>query len=525
MKQTSYDYVIVGAGSAGCVVANRLSADPSRSVLLLEAGKSDRHPYIRIPAAFSKMFKTSRDWNYATEPEPTLADRELYVPRGKVIGGSSSINAMMYIRGNPIDFDEWAEAGCVGWSYSEVLPYFKKAEHNERLNDEYHGQGGPLNVADHPTPNPLTDSFVQACDAVGIKPTDDFNGANQTGSGYFQVNQRDGRRWSAADAYLHPAKTRKNLTVVSNAKAHRINFTNETAESVDFTVRNRRHSVSATTEIVLCAGALGSPQLLMLSGIGPADELDKLGIEPIANLPVGVGLQDHPAVPIIYDCTRPISMDDVEHPKHLLRYLTQRKGKLRSNLSEAGAFLTTRPGASAPDLQFHFGPLHFADHGFTRYDGNAFSFGPTLIDVASRGFVKLRSLDASIPLSINGNYLDQRSDIETLITGVRLGREIAAEKAFDTVRGIEVLPGSRIESDDELEDFIRRTAEMIYHPTSTCQMGTGEGSVVNPLLQVNGVDNLRVVDASIMPKIVRGNTNAATIMIAEKASDMMLTGL
>lgn len=522
MERSVYDYIIVGAGSAGSVIANRLSADESRSVLLLEAGRSDKHPYIAIPAAFSKMFKGSRDWDYQTDPEPTLGNRRLYMPRGKVIGGSSSINAMMYVRGNAVDFDEWEREGCSGWSYDETLPYFVKAEHNERLTDRYHGQGGPLNVADHPTPNPLTDRFVEACTTIGIKRTDDFNGALQTGAGYFQVNQKNGRRWSTADAYLHPAKKRNNLTIRSNAAVQRLRFSGATAESVDFVVGKKPHRATATTEIILCAGSLGTPQILMLSGIGPANDLQQLGITPRMDLPVGVGLQDHPAVPVIHDCTKPISMDDVEHPKHLLNYLVNRKGKLRSNLSEAGAFVTVDRTKPAPDLQFHFGPLYFADHGFTRHDGAAYSIGPTLIDVASRGEVKLRSADPATPVQIHGNYLSERSDMETLIAGVRLAREIAASVAFSDVRGDEIVPGSDTTSDKEIEHYIRQTVEMIYHPTSTCQMGVGERAVVDPALHVYGIEKLRVADASIMPKIVRGNTHAATIMIAEKASDLVL---
>lgn len=518
-----FDYIIIGAGSAGCVLANRLSAQPEVKVLLIEAGPSDRHPFVQIPAAFSKLFKTKRDWQYQSVAEPYLDGRSVYIPRGRMLGGSSSINAMIYIRGNREDYDVWAsEYGCLGWGYDDLLPYFKKSEANERLTNSYHGNSGPLHISDLPKPNILSAAFVEACAENGMKPINDFNGPEQLGAGYFQVNQKNGKRWSAADGYLRPAMKRPNLTVTTKSVVTGIGVQSGAATSVSYTRNRSRMIAEASREVILSAGALGSPQILMLSGIGPADHLRDHGIEPIVDLAVGRGLQDHPAVPVIYDCVKPVSMDDVEHPKHLLRYLANRSGKLRSNLCEAGAFVSTTGDNPAPNLQYHFGPLYFADHGFTRYDGNAFSIGPTLVDVASRGEVQLKSSNPTDKVHIAGNYLSENADVETLVYGVKLGRKIASANSFSSYRGSELLPGPSVVTDDEITRYVKEIVELIYHPVGTCAMG-GDEAVVDTELQVRGVKNLRVVDASVMPKIVRGNPNAAVIAIAEKAADLVLS--
>ncbi len=516
-----YDFIVIGAGSAGCVLANRLSADPARSVLVLEAGGSDRNLNVRVPAAFSKLFKTNRDWDYATEPEPTLKGRELYVPRGKMLGGSSSMNAMIYIRGRREDYDGWAASGCEGWSYDQVLPYFKRSENNERIHDEFHGVGGDLNVADLRSPNPLSEAFVDAAAEWGLSRTDDFNGASQFGTSLYQVTQKNGRRWSAADAFLKPVMKRENLTVRTGATVTRINLTAGRATSVEFVHRGERQLAQVTGEVVVSAGAINSPQILMLSGIGPADHLRSVGLEPLVDLPVGERLQDHPAVLMAYESLQDVGIDDAEKPKYLLEYMLRRRGKLTSNVGEAGAFLTTRDDLRTADIQFHFAPTYFNDHGFVTRDGFALTFGPTLISVKSRGRVLLRSADPTDKVRIEGNYLDDPEDMRSLVAGVRIGREIAGQSAFNHFRGAEIHPGSDYQTDAEIEAYIRQVVEMLYHPTGTCAMGPAGSAVVDPQLRVNGVSGLRVADASVMPEIVGGNTNAPTIMIAEKAADLI----
>ena len=518
-----YDYIVVGAGSAGCVLANRLSADPDRSVLLLEAGGSDRHLNVKVPAAFSKLFKTGRDWNFTTEAEPNLKGRSLYVPRGKMLGGSSSMNAMIYIRGRREDYDGWAAAGCDGWSYDEVLPAFRRSENNERITDEFHGMGGELNVTDLRTVNPVTHAFVDACESWGMDRNDDFNGASQLGGGTFQVTQRNGARCSTADAFLKPARKRSNLTVRTGVTVWRIVIEGGRAVGVQLIDGSMTETVRCSGEVVVCAGAINSPQVLMLSGIGPADDLQELGIDPVVDLPVGQGLQDHPVIMMVYDCTQSVTLDDAEKPRHLLEYLAFRKGMLSSNVGEAGAFVKTRDELDVADIQFHFGPAFFVDHGFETRDGHAFTLGPTLVSVESRGAVRIVSTDPREKVSIEGNYLATQADIDSLVAGVKIGREIAAQAAFDEYRGKEIYPGPDYGSDAELETYCRRVAELLYHPTGTCAMGPAGAAVVDPELRVNGVEGLRVADGSVMPEIVGGNTNAPVIMIAERAA-AMITG-
>jgi choline dehydrogenase-like flavoprotein len=518
-----HDYVIVGAGSAGCVLANRLTEDPSVRVLLIEAGKRDRHPNIKIPAAFAKQFKTKLDWDLATEPEPHCDNRSLYIPRGKGLGGSSSMNAMLYVRGNPLDYDGWAEGGAGGWSWSEVLPYFLRAEDNQRGASEYHGVGGPLRVEDERSPRPLTGRFLAACAEHGIPRIADYNGPEQDGAALAQVTQRNGKRWSAADAYLRPALERPNLEVVTGALVSGVEIEGGAVTGVRYARRRGGAQLArAGREVILSAGAIGSPQLLMLSGVGPAEELGRHGVAVRHELPgVGENLQDHPYVLCGWDVPSGGSLADAESPKALLEYLLRRTGPLTSSVAEAFAFVRSRPGLPGPDLQFHFGPAYFADNGFEEYDGHAISFGPVLVKPKARGWVRLRSADPAAKPRILTNSLSEPEDLDALVSGVRLAREIAAEGPLAEVVGRELFPGTEVDTEEAIAADARRRCELLYHPVGTCRMGTAEDAVVDPELRVRGLERLRVVDASVMPLIVSGNTNAPTIMIAEKAADLI----
>ncbi len=521
----SYDYIIVGAGSAGCVLAARLSESRETSVLLLEAGGPDTRREIRIPAAFSKLFKSQLDWNYSTEPQSNLHGRALYWPRGKVIGGSSSINAMIYIRGNPRDYDEWEHLGNPGWSYRDVLPYFLRAEDQQHGASEFHGAGGPLRVEDLRSVNPLSRAFVDAAVEAGLHENDDFNGSEQEGAGCYQVTQKRGRRWSAADAYLRPARSRPNLTVLPQAHVTQILLAKNRATGVEYVRNGREHAVYADREVLLCGGAVNSPQLLLLSGVGPARQLEDLGIEVAMDLPgVGESLQDHMFLPVAYTCTKPITLAKAESLSSFLAYFLFRRGMLTSCVAEAGAFLRTRPDADRPNLQYHFGPVYYLNHGFDRPPGHGFSIGPTLIRPQSKGRIRLRTTFPMDPPAIEPNYLSHEADVETFVAGIELARRIAAAHAFDAYRGNEFVPGANVKSRAEIASYVRDTAETTYHPVGTCKMGSDAMAVVDPQLRVRGVELLRVVDASIMPTITTGNTNAAVIMIAEKAADMIRQG-
>ncbi|CAN5635611.1 GMC family oxidoreductase N-terminal domain-containing protein [soil metagenome] len=518
----TFDYVIVGAGSAGCVLANRLSADPSVQVLLLEAGPRDRDPRIRIPAAFSKLFRSAVDWDFWTEPSDTTAGRSLYWPRGRVLGGSSSINAMIYIRGNRADYDDWAATGCDGWSFDEVLPYFIRSEHNENGENEYHGVGGPLNVADQRDPNPLTRAWVEAGVQAGFERNRDFNAERQEGVGIYQATQKNGARHSASAAFLAPVRRRSNLTIWSKTLVLRIRTEDNRAVGVLAERDGREIFIRADREVVLAAGAIGSPQLLMLSGIGDADELQRHDIRVVADLGgVGRNLQDHPIVGVRYRSSQPISLMNAESLQSLAQYLITRRGMLTSILAEGGGFVSTR-GDDRPDIQFHFGPVFFDDHGFVKPTEHAFSIGPTLIRPLSRGTLTLRSTDPSDKPLLHPNYLSHPADIASLAEGIRIAREIAHQAAFDPYRGDEMAPSASAVDTDSIERYIRETCETLYHPSGTCSMGIGEEAVVDPELRVHGVENLRVVDASIMPTVIAGNTNAPVMMIAEKAADLIL---
>lgn len=522
--EESFDYVIVGAGSAGCAVTGRLSEDPGVSVLVLEAGGRDRSPNIKIPAAFAKQFRTKLDWDYSTGPEPHLNGRELYVPRGKSLGGSSSMNAMMYVRGRPLDYDGWRDAGCEGWGFSDVLPYYRRMENYEAAGDpEAHGVGGPVQVEDLVDPRPLTARFLEAAERSGIPRNPDINSPEQDGVAQSPVSQRRGRRWSAADAYLKPAMKRGNVTVVTGAEARGIELDGARAVGVRFADgRGRERVATAAREVVLSAGAIGSPQLLMVSGIGPAEELRALGIEPVVDSPsVGRNLQDHPFFLLCFECTTDEDLADAEKPAALARYVFGRKGPLTSNVGEAMAFIRTRGGLPAADVQLLFGPAYYHDHGFDTHDGHAFSLAAALIAPRSRGRLTLRSADPAEKPRLVGNHLSDPADVEALRAAFRRLREIADTAPLADVRGAELVPGEGVESDAEVEDFLRRETELLYHPAGTCRMGGDEASVVDPRLRVRGVDALRVADASVMPVITGGNTNAPTIMIGERAADLI----
>src|SRR3954470_14400973 len=521
-RMPSADYVIVGAGSAGCALAGRLSEDSSTRVLLIEAGGADRHPNIKIPAAFAKQFKTKLDWDLATEPEPHCHGRALYIPRGKGLGGSSSMNAMLYVRGRPLDYDLWEARGAAGWGWDDVRPYFLRAEHNERGASEHHAVGGPLHVADERSPRPLTRRFLQAAERVGIPRIADYNGPEQDGASLCQVTQRNGRRWSAADAYLRPALERPNLEVRTGAHVLRVEL--EGARAVGVRLRDKRgreEVVRAEREVLVCAGAIGSPQLLMVSGIGPADHLRSVGVDVAVDAPaVGGNLQDHPYVVCVWEATAPESLYGADKPRGLAEWLLRRSGPLTSSVAEAFAFVRSRPGLPAADLQYHFAPAYFVDNGAEDFDGHAFTMGPVLISPKSRGEIRLAAADPVAKPRIVTNALAEPEDMAALVTGVELARELAGAAPLSIVRGREIYPGENVRDDADVEDFIRGRVELLYHPCGTCRMG-GEDAVLDPELRVRGIEGLRVVDASVFPIIPGGNTNAPTIMVAERAADLV----
>jgi choline dehydrogenase len=513
--RSAFDYVIVGAGSAGCVLAARLSEDPDVTVALLEAGGPDTADEIRTPAAFPAVFKSSLDWDLLGEQEPGLGGRRLYLPRGRVLGGSSSINAMIYIRGNRADYDEWAAMGFDGWGYDDVLPYFRRAEDNERGEDAYHGLGGPLSVSDSRSMHPLVDTMIEAAEQAGHEHNPDFNGARQEGVGRFQLTQRDGLRCSCADAYLTPARSRPNLEIVTGAMATRVLFEGDRAVGVEIARDGRLEQLRAEREVILSAGTYQSPVLLMLSGIGPADDLAPLGIEMRQELPVGDNLQDHCMAQVNY-LTDEQSLFLAVNPENIALLQEEGRGPLSSNIPEAGAFFRTRPGLDAPDIEFHFAPSLFFDEGLTAPADHGYCFGPVVVKPTSRGKVMLRApLPDSKPRVLH-NFLTTEEDRAAMMAGVRMALEIAEQPALKAVeREPFSVPAS--DSDEDVMAFIQRATQTVYHPTSSCSMG----QVVDSELRVYGVEGLRVVDASVMPAITRGNTNAPTIMIAEKGADLI----
>ncbi|HTX45104.1 MAG TPA: GMC family oxidoreductase N-terminal domain-containing protein [Solirubrobacteraceae bacterium] len=507
-----YDYVIVGAGSAGCVLAARLSEDRDARVALLEAGGEDSQPEIHIPAAFPALFKSSFDWDLLGEQEPGLGNRRLYLPRGRMLGGCSSINAMIYIRGNRADYDGW---GIEGWSYDDVLPYFKRSEDNERGEDAFHGAGGPMKVADSRSMQPLVETMLEAAQAAGHEHNPDFNGARQEGVGRFQLTQRGGWRESTADAFLRPAAERPNLEVIPRAMALRIVFEGDRAVGVQIARDGRVYEVRAEREVILAAGSYQSPVLLMLSGIGPEDQLAPFGIEIREQLPVGHNLQDHCMAQLNYLTDEP-SLFMCTTPENIELLESEGRGPLTSNIPEAAGFFRTRPGLEAPDVQFHFAPSMFFDEGLTAPADHGYCFGPVVIHPTSRGRVMLRAPLPDSKPRVLCNFLTTEEDRASMLAGMRMALAVAAQPALKAVeRAPFSVPAS--DSETDLWAFIERVSQSVYHPTSTCAIG----SVVDHDLRVYGCEGLRVVDASVMPRITRGNTNAPTIMIAERAADLI----
>lgn len=526
----TFDYVIVGAGSAGSVLAARLSLDERARVLLLEAGTAREPLFSRVPAAFSKLFKSRHDWAFETEPEAELEQRRLFMPRGKLLGGSSAINAMIYIRGNPADFDGWASLGATGWSYSDVLPFFVRSEDQARGPLPGHGVGGPLRVEDPRSVNPLSHAFVEACAELGIPRNQDFNSGSQLGAGIYQLTQKSGVRWSAANGYLFPAMRRPNLRVLRDAHATQLLLEGDRAVGVAYRKGCQPRTAHATTAVIVCAGAIGSPHLLMLSGVGPEADLRRAGIAPQVTLPgVGQNLQDHPVAGIHRHCLQPMTLRDAESPRALLQYALWRRGPLSSNIAEAGAFVASPNSGGLPDIQFHFSPGIFLNHGFERPKIHGFSIGPTLVAPRSRGRLRIKSNDPFDRPLIFGNHLSAVEDRQALLWGLELAQSLASTRSLAAFAGDEFWPGALGPGtqrahwpNPNMEAYVRASAELLYHPCGTCRMGRDELSVVDPELRVRGVRNLFVADASVMPVITRGNTHAPTVMIAERLANFLI---
>jgi len=524
-----FDYIVVGAGSAGCVLANRLSADGRHSVLLLEAGPEDTNIWIHVPLGYGKLFKEKTvNWMYQTEPEPGLGGRQVFQPRGKVLGGSSSINGLLYVRGQHEDYDRWRQRGNVGWGYDDVLPYFKKAENQIRGADQYHGVGGPLPVSDWRHHDPLSEAFVKAAVETGIPFNPDFNGARQEGAGFFQTTTRRGRRASSAFSYLRPARRRPNLHVETGALGGRIVFEGRRARAVEYRHNGSLRTARARGEILVSSGAYNSPQLLQLSGVGPAELLKTHGIDVVLDAPgVGNDLQDHLQVRVVMKCAQRVTLNDVvSHPVRKvmagMQYAALRKGPLTIAAGTSGAFFKTSPRLATPDIQIHFIPFSTDKMGEQLHPFSGFTASVCQLRPESRGSLKIRSADPSVPPEIRINYLATETDRSAFIEGIRTLRKILAAPALKSYCTEEVYPGKNVTGDEELLDFCRKTGSTVYHPTSTCRMGNDPLAVVDQRLKVRGIEGLRVVDASVMPDLMSGNTNAPTIMIAEKASDMIL---
>lgn len=508
-----YDYVIVGAGSAGCVLAGRLSADPGVSVVLVEAGGRDDKLEIRMPLGFSKLFKTPYDWNLTTAKQGEMAGRELYWPRGRVIGGSSSLNAQMWVRGCALDYDQW---GVPGWSYEDVLPYFRRAERRVGSNHGgVYGTAGPLYVSDLRSPNVTTAAFLKACEEIGLRRLDELNGPSNEGYSPTPVTQDRGRRWSAADAYLRPAMKRPNLTVITEASVDRVVIEDGRATGIEHSGGAR---IRARREVILAAGAVGSPYLLMRSGVGDGAELHDAGVPVVRDLPeVGKNLQDHLSTGAFVSCTKPVTLTRAESVANLLRYLVFRSGMLTSNVGEAVAFVRTSPEEPAPDIELVYAPVPFVEHGLKPPTGHGMTVGVVLLQPESRGRVGLNGRD----VVIDPAYLSAGVDLRRLTAGLKTAKQILATNAMKPYAGGPMPPYTSPESDEEIAQWIRDRAETLYHPVGTCRMGADEASVVDPSLRVRGVAGLRVADASIMPTLNRGHTHAPAVMIGEKAADLI----
>ena len=536
-RERSFDYVVVGAGSAGCVLANRLTADPDRSLLLIEAGGKDRNPLFRLPMLMGRLFQSGiYNWRYNTEPVPTLNGRSLYWPRGKVLGGSSTINGMIYVRGNRHDYDRWAQMGLAGWSYDEVLPAFRRSEGHVERDGAYHGTEGELTVCRARSDNPLFDAFVEAGRQAGHPVNDDFNGPEQVGFGRYDFTIRRGKRCSASAAFLNPVRHRPNLSVATDCLVRRVAVERGRATGVEVMQGGETRTLRAEREVILCAGTVNSPQLLMLSGIGPGEALKRHDIPVIHELPgVGRNLQDHVDCVLSYVCTKPVTLYRELRVDRMIRSVAEGmlfgRGIATTFPYEAGAFFKSRPELVAPDLQVHFMPalestagLHLptpfrkppadAGHGF------ALRLGP--INPESRGWIGLRSADPAAPPLIQPNYLEDEADRRATVAGIRMVRDVIAQPALDTYRGAELAPGDALQSDEELTAWLRANAMTTFHPVGTCRMGTDPMAVVDARLAVHGIAGLRVADASVMPVIVSGNTNAPAIMIGENAAEFIL---
>ncbi len=534
MDRHAFDYVIVGAGSAGCVLANRLSVDPRVSVALIEAGPSDQSPLakllVNIPAGVFRTIGSPRyNWLYQFEPDPRVGGQPIFCPRGRILGGSSAINGMIYIRGHRRDYDGWAAMGADGWSYRDVLPYFRKSENREDGADEFHGSGGELNVARQRDPHPINEALLAAAGELQFGRAADFNGAEQDGFGYWDVNQKNGERLSTSRAFLQPVSGRQNLTIVTEALTRRVLIENGRATGVEIARRGQIERLSAAREVIVAAGAINSPQVLMLSGIGPAEELRRHGIEVTLDLPgVGENLQDHQDVMLCWSSPRHTlyGMSWRALPWMLaspFKYLFQRKGPWTTNTVESGGFVRSTPGLEQPDLQIILGP-EYMNQNRSIPRGHGFSFHVSLLQPKSRGRLTLASADPAAKPKLHANFLSDPGgdDLEALVRGVKIVRRLVQAPAMDAYRGEEVLPGTAATTDDEIRRFTHETLGTTFHPAGTCKMGRDRMAVVDPELRVRGIDGLRVIDASVMPKVVSGNTNAPVIMIAEKGADMIL---
>jgi choline dehydrogenase-like flavoprotein len=525
-----FDYVIVGAGSAGCVLANRLSANPNTRVCLLEAGPSDDSLVVRIPAGIIWLMRSRRrNWRYWTVPQKHLDNRRIYIPRGKMLGGSSSVNAMCYTRGHPSDYDHWAALGNGGWSWADVLPVFKRSENHEPGATEFHGVGGPLNVAELRFHHPVSEAFVAAGVEAGFPRNDDFNGAQQEGVGFYKVTQRDGERCNVARGYLHPVRDRPNLNVLTGALVERVVLAGKRAVGVLVAHKGEQKTIEAG-EVILCGGTINSPQLLKLSGIGNAHELGQLGIASQHDLPgVGENLQDHADILVVHDSLRRDTMtlgSPLRGAKGMWDFLKHRNGELTSNAAEAGGFIKTRPEEAIADAQINLTAGRLDNHGLNwRFSlGYGYSCHVCVLRPRSRGSIRLADANPRSPALIDPNFLDHPDDAACMLRGIKAIRRILAQDALAPWRGKEVFPGGDVQSDDALRAYMRRKCDNIYHPVGTCKMGIDDMAVVDPGLRVHGIEGLRVADASIMPSQIGGNTNAPTVMIAEKAAAAILGG-